>query len=228
MRAAIRTRRLAAPAGAPENWPWAVRVRALGGFEIRDDAGCLQGRSTEGRKAASKPLELLRYLACRGTVEPASMESVSRELWPGDGRQGRQKALEVTIARLRRLLAHDAALLVQDHAIRLNAECVWVDVQALNDRLAEHELAPAGGAAAALALEAALVLSSGACLAASGQPWALAAAGRWRARLAAALLREAREPSVSAGRARKWTLRALSADPDIASHLDSPGQARLR
>lgn len=220
VRSAIRTRRLAAPAGAPETWPWSVTIRALGGFEVGTDDGGAPGRSAEGRKAASKPLELLRYLACRGN-EASSTESVARELWPGDGREGRQKAFEVTVARLRRLLGHDAALLVQDHGIRLNADCVWIDVQALNDRLTEHEHAPAGSTIASAALEAALKLYRGACLALSEQAWALAAAERSRARLAAALLREARDPGTA--RAREWQLRAQSADPGIASHLNGAG-----
>ncbi|KQV48177.1 hypothetical protein ASC95_19675 [Pelomonas sp. Root1217] len=215
VRSAVRTRRLAAPAGAPESWPWAVKVRTLGSFEVSSGADAIPGRPAEGRKAASKPLELLRYLACRGT-EAASAEAVARELWPGDGREGRQKALEVTVARLRRLLAHDAALLVQDHGIRLNADCVWVDVQALNDGLAAHAQAPAGSPTAAQALEAALNLYRGPCLALSEQAWAQAAAERWRARLAAALLREGRDSALGHER----TLRALSADPGIASHLN--------
>lgn len=225
VRAAIRTRRLAAPAGAPERWPWSVRVCALGGFEVHNDSGSVPGRAAEGRKAASKPLELLRYLACRGT-EPASADMLARDLWPGDGRDGRQKAFEVTVARLRRLLAHDAALLVQDHGIRLNPDCVWVDVQALNDRLAEHERAPPGSVAAALALDAALKLYRGACLAHNGQAWALTATERWRARLAAALLREARQggnAGGSLGLARECVLRALSADPGLKPHLDLVG-----
>jgi DNA-binding winged helix-turn-helix (wHTH) protein len=219
VRSAIRTRRLAAPAGAPETWPWAVRVHALGGFEVDSDSGSAPGRVADGRKAASKPLELLRYLAGRGT-EPASAETVARELWPGDGRDGRQKALEVTVARLRRLLAQDTALLVQDHGIRLNADCVWVDVQALRDCLEALEHAPAGSATAARLMEAALALYRGACLAHNGQAWALAAAERWRARLAAALLREARGAGTAPTQARQWMLRAVSADPDIARHLD--------
>jgi DNA-binding winged helix-turn-helix (wHTH) protein len=222
VRSAIRTRRLAAPAEAPETWPWSVKVRVLGGFEIRTDEGGAPGRSADGRKAASKPLELLRYLACRGT-EPASAEMVARELWPGDGREGRQKALEVTVARLRRLLDHDSALLVQDHGVRLNADCVWVDVQALNDRLTDHEHAAAGSAAAAAALQAALNLYRGACLALNEQAWALAAAERWRARLAAALLREARGAGTDPAQAREWMLRALSADPGISGHLNRAG-----
>ncbi|WP_457428066.1 hypothetical protein [Roseateles sp. P5_E7] len=129
----------------------------------------------------------------------------------------------MTVARLRRLLAHDAALLVQDHGIRLNPDCVWVDVQALNDHLTAHEHAPAGSAAAMLALAAALNLYRSACLTLSEQPWALAAAERWRTRLAAALLREARDASLDPARARELLLRAQSADPGIARHLNGAG-----
>lgn len=127
VRAAIRTRHLAAPPEAPESWPWAVRVRALGNFEVSTEAG----RLPDGRKAASKPLELLRVLAAHGHAA-VRVDLIAESLWPGDGREGRKKAFEVTLARLRRLLDCDAAVVVHDNRARLNGEIVWSDVQALN------------------------------------------------------------------------------------------------
>ena len=136
VRAAIRTRHLAAPPEAPESWPWAVRVRALGNFEVSTEAG----RLPNGRKAASKRLELLRVLAAHGHAA-VRVDLIAESLWPGDGREGRKKAFEVTLARLRRLLDCDAAVVVHDNRARLNGEIVWSDVQALNDHLARGEAA---------------------------------------------------------------------------------------
>jgi hypothetical protein len=51
VRAAIRTRKLPAPLGAPEAWPWSVRVHTLGSFEVTTESGALATR--DSRKAAS-------------------------------------------------------------------------------------------------------------------------------------------------------------------------------
>ena len=216
--AAIRTRRLPAPAGAPEAWPWQVRIRALGSFEVSTEYQPVLGGTGAARKAASKPLELLRFLASCG-LEMLPVDKVARELWPGDGREGSAKALEVTVARLRRLLKSDMAIVVHDHRIGLNRQCVWVDVQALSDRLSESESAGEGSDAASGALELALGLYRGACLADGAQAWAAAAGERWRARLAAAILRAQCGGGRPVSRGRELVLRAVSADPKIADLL---------
>ena len=207
VRAAIRTRNLPAPPRAPESWPWAVRVRVLGGFEVLTEGG----RSHGGPKAASKPLELLRLLAAHGS-EAVRVDLVAESLWPGDGRESRQKAFDITVARLRRLLDCDAAVIVYDHRVRLNGEIVWTDVQALGDHLARGEAATAGSVDAGAAFDAALLLYRGACLADGTQPWR-AAALRLRERLAAALLREMRTGNAATTQRREWALRASAADP---------------
>jgi hypothetical protein len=215
VRAAVRTRRLPAPPGAPEAWPWAVKIRTLGGFEVVTEAGPL---AAGARKAASKPLELLRFLAAHG-LEAVRIDSVAESLWPGDGREGRQKAFEVTVARLRRLLACEAAVLVHDHRVRLNGECVWVDCQAMNDELFRFETVADASPAADRALDAALALYRGACLADGAQPWADAAGERLRARLAAALLRAMRGSSGPGSKGTEWALRALAADPKLGRFI---------
>lgn len=213
VRAAIRARKLPAPPQAPESWPWPVRVRALGGFEVSTRGG----RLGDGRKASSKPLDLLRLLAARGHAA-IRVDLIAESLWPGDGREGRQKAFEVTLARLRRLLDCDAAVIVYDHRARLNDEIVWSDVQALDDHLARGQAAAAGSADARGALEAALLLYRGACLADVPQDWARAAATALRERFAAALLRELRVEHVGTGtQGREWMLRVTAADSLLAT-----------
>ena len=214
VRAAIRTRALGAPPGAPEGWPWSVKVYTLGPFRVAAELGPLREPPRDARKASSKPLELLRFLAMHGH-DAVLVDRVAESLWPGDGREGRQKAFDITTARLRRLLGNDAAVSVNDHRMRLNPQCVWVDVQALNDRLAEGEVAAEGSLAAGAALDAALALYRGPCLADSREAWATTARDRLRARLAAALLRATRWPGVSPSQRREWTLRATSADPQV-------------
>ena len=218
VRAAIRTRNMPAPPQAPESWPWAVRVRAFGGFDVSTDGRRLH----DGRKAASKPLELLRLLAAHGNAA-VRVDLIAENLWPGDGREGRQKAFDVTIARLRRLLNCDAAVIVYDHRARLNGETVWTDVQALGDHLARGEAAAAGSADASAAFDAAILLYRGACLADSVQPWARAAALPFRERLAAALLRELRSGEAGTTQRREWILRASAADPLLGAMITQAG-----
>ena len=150
------------------------------------------------------------------------VDAVAETLWPGDGREGRQKAFDITAARLRRLLGSDTAVSIIDHRVRLNGQCVWVDAQALNERLHECEAAAAGSQAATASLEVALALYRGPLLEHSHEPWAVAARERVRARLAATLLRAARWPDVSASQVREWTLRVTSADPQIERYTSGP------
>jgi len=143
-------------------------------------------------------------------------DAVAEQLWPGDGREGRQKAFDVTVARLRRLLGSDAAVSISDRRVRLNPQCVWIDARALLERLSEGEAATEGSPAVAAALEAALTLYRGPCLADSRESWAVAARERIRSRVAALLLRASRSSAAPASERDEWVLRATAADPDIA------------
>ena len=106
--------------------------------------------------------------------------------------------------------------------MRLNDQCVWIDAQALNDRLAEGETATEGSPGVVATLEAALALYRGPFLADSREVWAVVARERLRMRLAAALLRAMRRPGVGVSQSREWTLRATAADPRVAELIGPP------
>lgn len=221
VRAAIRTRSLPAPPGAPEAWPWRVIVRTLGCFEVVTESGPLRQPSRAAQKASSKPLDLLRFLAAHGH-DAVPVDVAAATLWPGDGREGRQKAFDITVSRLRRLLGHDAAVAVNDRRVRLDRRSVWIDAQAMGDRLAESEAAGAGGAEAGAALEAALALYRGPFIADTSEGWAVVARERLQTRLAAALLHAMRRPGAEAAQGREWILRATSADTRVAELMALP------
>jgi len=223
IRAAIRSRELAAPDDAPENWPWRVKVRVFGAFEVSSENTSPAFAAREPRKAASKPMELLRLLAAQGHAS-VPVGSVAEALWPGDGREGRQKAFEVTVVRLRRLLGVDAAVQVSERRVRLNRQCVWLDAQALGQCLLQADNAP-DAAARTSALDAALAVYLGPCLADSGEAWALAAREHWRGRLGATLLRAQRDAAMPPAHLREYRLRACAADPALAALLGVPGSA---
>ncbi|HSC64987.1 MAG TPA: hypothetical protein VLD35_15200 [Caldimonas sp.] len=76
---------------------------------------------------------------------------------------------------------------------------------------------------AGAALDAALLVYRGACLADSSQPWARAAALSLRERLAAALLRESRGGGAGTTQRRERMLRASAADPLLGTLIAQAG-----
>jgi len=184
-------------------------------------------RPTAAARATAAKLQASRSSCCvcsppTGTRRFESTLS-RRACGPGDGREGRRKAFDVTVARLRRMLDCDAAVIVFDHRARINGEVVRADVQVIGDHLAQGEAAAAGSVDAGTAFDAALVLYRGACLADGAQPWARAAALRLRERLAAALLRELRIGDARTTQRREWVLRASAADPLLGALIKKEG-----
>jgi LuxR family maltose regulon positive regulatory protein len=121
----IRTHRLAPETADVEHWPWPVRVRTLGRFEVQIDGRPLR---FEG-KAQRKPLELLKMLIASGEGAVA-IEHLIDLLWE-PSEQGGRKALDITVHRLRKLLGLDATVEVADRQVRLDSRFVWVDAWAL-------------------------------------------------------------------------------------------------
>ena len=126
----IRLRGLRAPSPYTQAWPWPIKVQTLGRFDIlKDDLPV----HAEG-KAQRKPMALLKALVVLGGAdvpEDRLIDIVWAESLEGDG----QKAFDVTVHRLRKLLGHDAAVQVSDRRVSLNRELVWVDLWALERQL---------------------------------------------------------------------------------------------
>jgi hypothetical protein len=127
----VRRRGLAPPASlaAPERWPWAVRVRVLGDFEVVRD----EQPWTAGRSGSRKPVELLQALAALGGREVPE-HPLAEALWPDSEGDARQHALETTVYRLRRLLGPELVLQRQ-RRISLAPSLCGVDVVHLETRL---------------------------------------------------------------------------------------------
>jgi len=130
-RDAVRRHVLSPESQDPEGWPWPVRVYTLGRFEIVTDGKALR---FEG-KPQHRPIELLKVLIAageRGSSAAKLIDLLWREHPDGDG----QKAVEITIHRLRKLLGSDATIRVADHVAALDPRHVWVDAWALERTLA--------------------------------------------------------------------------------------------
>jgi hypothetical protein len=207
VRASISGRGLPSPEPAlPVAWPWPVRVSVVGSFAVVVEGRDLALHATS--KAAAKPLALLRRLALEAGYEGVAAGAVAEALWPGEGRIGRDKALETTLARLRKLLKHPDAILAHERRLRLNSRRVWIDSVALL-RLLE----PTGTAVDAT--EQAFSLWRGPLLAGEAEDdWLRQQREGWCLRVAAQLARNSSEfkPLRLHARAVDPGLRALLAD----------------
>ncbi len=111
----IRVRQLPAPPDAPASWPWPLRMEVLHPFRICRDGEPL----TFAGKVQQKPLELLKYLSCTRELL-ADYASIEHALWPDAEEASARKSLEVTVSRLRKLLADDTLIIVCDGKVALD------------------------------------------------------------------------------------------------------------
>ena len=159
-------------------WPWPIRVRTLGRFQIEIGGIPLvfAGRS------ARKPLELLQFTLASGGSD-VSASTVMFALWRDLEGDKARSAFNVALHRLRKLLAHDDALVLELGHLSLNPQRVWVDSLAFEQLVDAAGAGPAGtlSAAKARALQRAVAMYSGHFLGdTEDEPWQMA----YRSRLA--------------------------------------------
>jgi hypothetical protein len=121
------------------DWPWAIRVDALGGFAVG-----IEGRAPPDGKAQKKPLELLRLLVAHGE-RGASLERLAEALWPDADGDTSLHALETTLYRLRRLLADPASVVRRGGRAALEPGHVFVDAWAFEALASRGEALRARG-----------------------------------------------------------------------------------
>ena len=150
VRGVIAARHLAAARPEIAAWPWPIRVRTLGRFDVEVGGTALAVRG----KAARKPLELLQFVVACGSQQVAAT-SVEFSLWPDLDGDNAHAASKIALHRLRRLLGDDAAIAIDAGRLSLNPRLVWVDClafEALADALPAAPFGPAQQAAAGRAL----------------------------------------------------------------------------
>ncbi len=232
-------------------WPWPIRVRALGGLRVE-----LHGQALAFKgKVAKKPLELLVFLVASGGSE-VSASTAAFALWRDLEGDKARAALTAALHRLRRLLAaprvglrparpprgsskvakphsqdgSEDAVLLEHGRLSLNPRTVWVDALAFEQLVdsvgvPDAQALPAPARAAA---ERAMVLYGGVFMQGSDdEAWQLVC----RARLASKfrrmvmLLARAAQARGDAATARALLQRGLEFDPtapDLARELDLP------
>jgi len=106
-----------------ECWPWPVRIRMLGGFElIKDDVPV-----RFEHKTPRKPIAVLKALiAFGGSGVPVSL--VCDALWPDLEGDAAIEAFRTALHRLRRLLGCPHLVTIEDGILGLDYSRIWVDV----------------------------------------------------------------------------------------------------
>lgn len=121
----IRKRGIAPPANDAAGWPWTVRIRTLGRFQVWVNDKPLEFST----KVQKKPLELLKALIALGGIQVN--EAVLAEiLWPDAEGDAARHALGSTVHRLRKLIGEEAVER-QEGLLSLRDDKCYVDVRTL-------------------------------------------------------------------------------------------------
>jgi len=174
--------RLAPPSPEEERWPWRIRVRALGAFELAIEGDLLNGAA----KTQRKPVELLKCLVAFGGRDVGAA-AVMQALWPDAEGDAAKRSFDVTLHRLRRLLGRDDAIVLEAGKLALNPGVMWVDALAFERLAARTEEALRGtgraaGMPVAELLDRTLRLYRGPLLASDDDAWLQAVRERLRNR----------------------------------------------
>jgi ATP/maltotriose-dependent transcriptional regulator MalT/DNA-binding SARP family transcriptional activator len=201
-----------------EDWPWPIKVYALGRFAVVIGGAPLHF----GRKAPKKPMEMLKYLVAQGGVD-VDVSALNDALWPEAEGGAAMDSFDVTLRWLRRLLGRDDAITLTAGRLSLNSKTCWMDTWALDelqrrtdDLLASAGVGPLPGAELEAAIERTFRLYPGHLLPGTDeQPWVF----RYRQRLAGKFLRHAAavgdrwEHQRELAKAAELYQRALELDP---------------
>ena len=108
-------------------WPWPLQIRAMGGLHITINDHEIKSTG----KSQAKPLQLCKALIALGG-KGIRAQLVAQTLWPHVDEEYGIKSLTINLHRLRRLLGHDEAILLQDGLLSINDKLVWLDTWALD------------------------------------------------------------------------------------------------
>ena len=117
-----------------EHWPWPLKISMLGDFRLEKDGQPLRFSG----KVQQRPLTLLKALIAFGG-SGVYEEQLTDALWPdAEGSVGHQ-SFATTLHRLRQLLGHEQAILLQGGQVSVDPRYCWIDTRAF-----EHLLEQAG------------------------------------------------------------------------------------
>lgn len=138
----IRLRKLTPPEefADPALWPWPIEIRTFGEFTLHVDGKLIKS----GSKSIGKPLLLLKALIAYGG-RAVKQEKLCDTLWPDADGDAAYHTFETTLYRLRKLLEHENALILQAGQLSINPNYCWLDLwsfQQLLNQLEQHKPTP--------------------------------------------------------------------------------------
>ena len=195
-----------------EEWPWKIKIYALGRFAIVLDDKPLNFP----RKTPRRLLGLLKLLVSLGGRDVPEQKLIDA-LWHDEEGDAAQHALGASLHRLRRLLHDTSALSVEDATVSLNREHIWIDALEVEPVIATAEVALAQGDQAGFdqAVRKLALLYRGPFLPADADaPWSVSMRERLKARFVQ-FVTDYGEQLETSGRwdeAADWYRRGLAAD----------------
>jgi ATP/maltotriose-dependent transcriptional regulator MalT len=175
------------PSDAAAQWPFALRIHVLGGFEL-----VRHGEPVKfSGKAQQRPLDLLKLLVALGGSGVDSQQ-LTAALWPEADGAAAKTSFDTTLFRLRKLLDVDNAIALAAGKLSLSPELCWTDVNAFQATVEATERAQTDGPqdAVALAFHAGRLFAAyrGQLLGTEDPSWAAQPRDALRARFVRALM----------------------------------------
>ncbi len=177
---------LAAPPDAGPAWPFRLRVRTLGGFELIRDGQPVRFSG----KAQQRPLDLLKLLVALGGHDVDS-QLLMTSLWPDAEGAAAKTSFDTTLFRLRKLVDVDNALVLTAGKLSLARTLAWTDLWALDAAIDAAQRAADGVGAGSPALAARRLLEAypGPLLGSEEEAWIAKPRDALRARVVRTLQR---------------------------------------
>lgn len=163
-----------------ENWPWAIKIYTLGRFDLLQDGKPVPS----SRKSQQRPLLLLKALIALGGREIGE-DRIADLLWPDAEGDMAHHSFEMTLHRLRKLLAYPEAISFREGRVTLDERYCWVDAWAFERLLAHADESKTQGNTdrARELVEKAIVLYGGSFLAGEREePWMISPSERLRSK----------------------------------------------
>ena len=181
VRTLIKRDGLVAQADAGPAWPFRLRIRVLGGFELIRDGEPIRFTG----KAQQRPLDVLKFVVAVGRKD-VDMEYLMPALWPDADGAAAKSSFDSALFRLRKLVDVDNALVLSAGKLSLARALVWTDVCAFEAALdaAEH-----AGDSDATAVRRLLDAYPGPLLGTEEGPWIAKPRDALRSRFVRTLLR---------------------------------------
>jgi DNA-binding SARP family transcriptional activator len=172
---------LVAPDDACAQWPFRLRIRVLGGFELVRNEEPVRFTG----KTQQRPLDLLKFVVSEGGKGGVDAEYLTTTLWPDSDGAAAKSSFDSALFRLRKLLDVDNAIELVSGRVSLARPLVWTDVWAFEAALDNANDGEANPAAAARRL---LDAYPGPLLGDEESPWIAKPRDALRARFVRALM----------------------------------------